>query len=502
MPTRDARLDRRHLAITGGAVFLLLAALWFAYLGSYVVDDSWIVYRYVRNLAVGEGFVFNAGERVEGVTCFLWTLLLVPLAWLPAPLPVLVPFASGLAGLAVLALRPGFAARLDGRSSPDLLDWCVPLLVASYPGFAFWSASALETVPYALLLLLSFRSYARERETGRGVASALFAGLAALTRPEVPLLVVAIIADILISQRRPRLRRAARWVGAFATVFVPFLIFRLVYFQDWLPNTFYAKTGAPLEVTLRAGALYTAAFLGSLVPGPRAVGQLLWAAGLGLAALLLVHGVRRPPLRPLAFLLALLGLAILYNGGDWMVLWRFWIPGLPFVYLLLASLLRHGLGGLPRGRAAAIGVCALLSLHAFWWGLEERRDPAGRLFPRRPDAESYGRAALYLREHTAEGDTIALMDIGQIGYQTGLRIIDITGLVTPWVAKSPGGMLSKRYPVLRLLAEQPRFFVLRPGYPIDSRIVSHRGFQRHYRRVLVVPLYRSDALHLFERTPG
>ena len=40
------------------------------------------------------------------------------------------------------------------------------------------------------------------------------------------------------------------------------------------------------------------------------------------------------------------------------------------------------------------------------------------------------------------------------------------------------------------------------GYPIDSRIVSHRGFQRHYRRVLVVPLYRSDALHLFERTPG
>src|SRR5437762_4452372 len=99
-------------------VTLGFAALcaWFAWMAVYQVDDAFIVYRYAANVARGEGFVFNPGERVEGVTCFLWALALVPAAALGLPLPQVAPILTGIAGLATLALLPGLAARLDGRS--------------------------------------------------------------------------------------------------------------------------------------------------------------------------------------------------------------------------------------------------------------------------------------------------------------------------------------------------------------------------------------------------
>jgi hypothetical protein len=54
-----------------GVVFAAHALSYWA-----IVDDSFITYRYAENLVAGNGLVFNVGERVEGYTNFLWTLLL------------------------------------------------------------------------------------------------------------------------------------------------------------------------------------------------------------------------------------------------------------------------------------------------------------------------------------------------------------------------------------------------------------------------------------------
>ena len=53
----------------------------FAVVNRFVQDDAYISFRYARNLADGLGLVWNAGERVEGYTNFLWTLMLAPAAW-------------------------------------------------------------------------------------------------------------------------------------------------------------------------------------------------------------------------------------------------------------------------------------------------------------------------------------------------------------------------------------------------------------------------------------
>jgi hypothetical protein len=44
--------------------------------GPRTIDDSYITYRYARNLLAGEGFVFNPGERVLGTTTPLYTSLM------------------------------------------------------------------------------------------------------------------------------------------------------------------------------------------------------------------------------------------------------------------------------------------------------------------------------------------------------------------------------------------------------------------------------------------
>ena len=67
----EQRLHRLGLVLPA---LLVLANM--ARVRSFTIDDSFISYRYARNLARGLGLVYNAGERIEGYTNFLFTVLL------------------------------------------------------------------------------------------------------------------------------------------------------------------------------------------------------------------------------------------------------------------------------------------------------------------------------------------------------------------------------------------------------------------------------------------
>ena len=43
---------------------------------AWLADDSFVSFRYAWNLVRGHGLVYNAGERVEGYSNLLWTLLM------------------------------------------------------------------------------------------------------------------------------------------------------------------------------------------------------------------------------------------------------------------------------------------------------------------------------------------------------------------------------------------------------------------------------------------
>src|SRR3989442_15928728 len=70
-PRRSGAGSRVFLAL---AAVVVLTGIVHASRLAWATDDAYISFRYARNLVRGLGLVYNAGERVEGYSNFLWTL--------------------------------------------------------------------------------------------------------------------------------------------------------------------------------------------------------------------------------------------------------------------------------------------------------------------------------------------------------------------------------------------------------------------------------------------
>src|SRR5436305_3958627 len=102
------------LGLVGIAAVILIAhsLVW-----NFVTDDAFISFVYSRNLAWHGQLVFNLGERVEGYTNFLWTVLLaglMRLGWQPESASVTLGTAFAIATMAVCAWL-SLRLRADGR---------------------------------------------------------------------------------------------------------------------------------------------------------------------------------------------------------------------------------------------------------------------------------------------------------------------------------------------------------------------------------------------------
>src|SRR3989442_1563363 len=88
-----------------GALLILLGVEHY-WLRDLKFDDAYIHFRYAENIAQGEGFVYNPGERVLGSGAIPWNLMLAVIAALapPGTLPAAVSVLNYLALLACAAL--------------------------------------------------------------------------------------------------------------------------------------------------------------------------------------------------------------------------------------------------------------------------------------------------------------------------------------------------------------------------------------------------------------
>src|SRR5438132_6240191 len=82
-----------------GALLILLGVEHY-WLRDLKFDDAYIHFRYAENIAQGEGFVYNPGERVLGSGAIPWNLMLAVIAALAPP---------GTLPVAVSVLEPGGA---------------------------------------------------------------------------------------------------------------------------------------------------------------------------------------------------------------------------------------------------------------------------------------------------------------------------------------------------------------------------------------------------------
>ncbi|HSP07652.1 MAG TPA: hypothetical protein VLR94_10780 [Acidobacteriota bacterium] len=402
-------------------------ALVYAWGLSWVAEDAYISFRYARNLVEGHGLVFNPGERVEGYTNFLWTLLLAAGLWIGGS-PETISLVLGL----VFTAGTFFAARAIHRSVFPGTAFPAALLALSLNySWASFSTSGMETSLLTCLLVAGFALFFRSGARCTMASGAVLA-LAVMTRPDA-VLAIAVLAGTCLLQRR--MRDLLLLLAAFAILYTPYFLWRFSYYGDLLPNTFYAKSGA--LAYHKQGLLYAAQFLKRynlwlLLPLP------------AVAAIAVRRRAEKLPdiALPVSAFLLIYSYYIIRIGGDFME-GRFFVPLLPFLYLLLEGSVRK-LVSRPAWIAVGLAV-VVLSAAADVGRLPDRTIVNGITDER--TWQPVVRAWLLEGETLGRdlpADTIVATDaVGAFAWANRLILIDTLGLTDRTVAHLPVGQRSR-----------------------------------------------------------
>ncbi|WP_437650143.1 hypothetical protein [Sorangium sp. So ce362] len=485
----------------GLAVPMLITLVAALRVASFTIDDAYISFRYAENLANGNGLVYNVGERVEGYTNFLWTVLLAAAVKVGAT-PEAAAKVLG-AACACGALVPTYllSQRLRPFSNvPCLATW----LLATSILFSGYAVFGLETPLFLLLTLGGTELFFREEDAAASGGAprpalafpwsgAVFA-LAALTRPEAPLflgLLVVWHAEQAFS------RRSVLRLLTFALPVAAHLLWRHSYYGEWLPNTLAAKTGN-FSHQIQGGSDYVRKYA-------QHAGTFLWLGLLSVASSI-VH--RRRSGLALASIALLFGVYVVFVGGDWMPYFRFLAPAEPFAFLLADDAIRAIAA--RRERAASLAIAAFGAITLATRTGELVRAQRNLLVNDKGFwDDAAGRTADWLVQKGEPGP-IAVADIGYIGYRTGFPVVDMLGLLSPEVSRLPGGYTHKVGTGYTdaLFAKNPRYFVIiasgadckSPTVPSSRASYGDPRFKKDYKLRQAIALKKGGAWCIYGKT--
>jgi arabinofuranosyltransferase len=472
----------RRWIVSWGPTLLAGGAIW-QFLGEnrrvhVPVDDAYIFYRYAQNLAEGHGLVFNVGERVEGVTSLLWTLLVAAGVATGIDAVTFGHWLGVASGALLLVLTYRYAAfELVGgeRFVAALAPW---LLLLTKP-FAVWATSGLETPLFAAAAVAVLIAEAR----GRAALALAAAAVGVLLRPEGVLLGAIVIAVFFIRRKAER-KKALLLVAGYAAFLAALTLFRLWYFGAPLPNTFYAKVGGTMPWW---GSYYVVVFviqtlLPTLWPSFYAwrerylLGGFCWIAAI-FAFVAAVNGDSFNnsrfflPMLPVSCVLVARGALLAHRRGNaagQFAVWSVAVSAVWFTYGLLVggaaalAAALHSVFGGPGKRRVVLAVLSVAlvagavvlarrwrlpkvdhdmlsnySLAARSVGVPTRR------FEQRESrylwyywSEAARRTAEVLDARPPENKLVAALGIGSFGYHSRARVLDIVGLTDPVVARS------------------------------------------------------------------
>jgi hypothetical protein len=447
-----------------------------------VVDDAATSMQYAKNLALGNGLVFNVGERVEGYSNFLWVLFQAPLYVVSQAFglsyePMLIRVSECFATAAVVVLF------LVGRKrwNDSALLTALALGSCVFDGsYTTWAVFGLEThflAFWMLLALLLLEQPGRRRWLWTGLALAA----AQLTRPDAGLFCAWVVANELIEAaltpahlRRSIVRQALAMGGVWLACAAAHLAFRRAYYGDLFPNTYYLKLAGDIDGWAR-GLAYLRDFCSIR----------LWLPLLGLFSLL---GLRDRVARLLVGYLSCHCLYVVYVGGDFFSGHRFLVPQIPMFALLAGygcqqawlllqrprvSWLLERVGVPRQAIAGAAAVAIGVAFVSLWTEGRARGPLTQEILAWRDDLSKNRRLMSWLGRAANPGESIATCLIGHTGFFSGLRVIDICGVIDPVIAHEhvpafghgkPGHekLGSPSY----ILGKQPTYFIA--GYlPLD-----------------------------------
>jgi len=434
------------------AIVVLVPFVWLSIaFWPFTVDDTYITLRYARHLAQGVGLTWNPGTApAEGYTSFLWTTLLAPAHLLMSDAVAVAKGLGVIATLATVVVTMAIAREALALRRPwerTVASLVAGTIFTTDVATAVHAVSGMDTALFTTLLASTMLCATRvaRRPTPNGFRLLSVLGLATgLTRPEGNLALFVIFALLdrnLEGENRRRLRRAV--VLGYLAPAMLYFSWRIETYGLLFPLPFYVK--AVDQPQLLAGLGEAWAFVWEFAVARPVVGIALsigvlqaptrlrpaLAAALALFLFLLepapLMAYNHRYLYPLVPLLcACVGIGIVHLSGTI----TSWVSRLGSPAGIHPGTVAHD----PRPLVVAVLVALVLGnaiaamLQMLPGHLGEKGSYARGL------TSAHVRLAHDLRKIPRTNRTIALLDVGAVGYHSGWNVLDTFGLNEPRIA--------------------------------------------------------------------
>jgi len=416
-------MNRKEIIIPVASVLLYLVLI--IPLTGCVIDDTYIHYQYARNLAEDGQLAFNRSVPSYGATSPLWVLLLAGGWKAGISMNAFSHFLSHLFAALSIILIYRYMVKLGG----DRYSAAAAALILSVEAWLLrWSSVGMESsfavFMVIVVLLLSINSM---KSVGRSILFGISLALASLARPEV-LLMVPLSILVMIIIRREKLRYRLAWLIAFAALYSAWLILIKSHTGTYFPLTAGAKQGWSF---LSLAALRRIALPVKIIGATLFLPVMFSLVWLIIRGRFLVH--ERPFSHPLILpALWAFSLPAVYVIFDFNILSRYLLPVAPAIIVTGVMAVKELTGGgRKRGRLIMAVLVTLVLVQnlvfyftvvvpptsAFSQGVKEVLVPMGK----------------WLKSNTPETAVVATPDIGAVGFYSQREVLDLGGLVTPWI---------------------------------------------------------------------
>lgn len=408
--------------------------------GPRTIDDSFITFRYARNILTGDGFVYNPGAQVLGTTTPLYTFSMVILGALTGGTNASFPWLALILNTLADVLTCLLLWKLGKYLSNERVGLAAGFTWAIAPHSVTFAIGGLETSVYVMLLTAAAYFYMVKKRT----LASLAASLAFTTRPDALILIGPFVIDRLIRALHPKFKEKLGWqeILALALPTVLWNGFAWLYFGSPVPHSVQAKLLVyhlnPADSFIRLIQHYATPFqLHNIMPTAIAIG-----IGLLLYPFLYLIGARhilQTEKRLLVWLLyPWLYLATFAISNPLIFRWYLTPPLPAYIFVIL-----FGLDSLAQSISARKPVALkwlpsslmilsiLITLPA--WELNPDHGP-NRPAPKMAYIkleELYHQAATLVLPELQPGDVIAAGDVGVLGFDTNAQILDTVGLNSP-----------------------------------------------------------------------
>lgn len=476
----------------------------------FVQDDAFITFRYVENFISGHGLVYNPGEYVEGYTSFLWVIILSVPALLNLDYVSISQIFSVSFGVLLLPvtylISDSFSISNSKGLSRVLFNLLPVAMLALTGGLHYWSISGMETSLFVLLVSISVLLYLRNPESRSYI---IFLLLASLTRPEGILFTLIIISHYLhISYKSGnKIFTNPTTIKNLLFYILPisiYFIFRLSYYGDLLPNTFFAKTGFG-SFYLERGTEY----LYNTITTYFYYGLLLL-----LPTILLLEKELRERAALFYLMIGILFIGLILIGGDVLPLHRFVLPVLPLIFVLFSKLLEHIISFIKNK-----SIHLISSLMVFLTIILMSTNSYKNELPHINDLREYELGLVkkmriyseWINDRIIQENksvTVCLSTIGAFSYYSKAEVIDLIGLTDEYIAHNPKEVpgiadsinviwKERRYNVDYVMEREPDYIIMPAGakpsaYPESALFTKEKFIKGYYPQ-----LFFSEALDQF-----